>query len=117
MKISNQTKLSELIDEYIHENTKENDPLRNLSSEDIYRLIHIMWTVASNQLKFGRRVIFDGWLSVFTKPIKRETYDSKVDNTRKMTYAHRLRFRPLTEFRLESETDLTKSEYDKLTKK
>lgn len=91
--------------------------LRTLHPEDIYTLIHILWSELAFQLRAGQRVIFDGWLSIFTSPTKRETYDSKIDNTRKMTFAHRIRFRPLEKLRMQAERILTKDEYDKLDKK
>lgn len=59
--------------------------------------------------------MFDGWISIFLKPIKREVYDSKKDNTRKVVYAYRVRFKALPSLKLNSEILLSEEEYKKIT--
>lgn len=95
-------------------NKESNERLDKLHSEDLDRIIDLFWEELSSQLKKGVRVIFDGWISIFTKPVKRSTYDSKIDNTRKTVYAHRVRFKPLELFRKKAETVIDKEEYTKL---
>lgn len=91
--------------------------VRKLSAADLNFIINMLFDEVSKKLMSGSQVIFNGWLSIFTNPTKRSLYASKKENGRKLSYAMRIRFKPLNRLRKQSETHLTETEYNQLTKK
>ena len=94
-----------------------------LTEEDHKVLIDLFFDELSSLLKSGFRVVFEGYASFFTKPIKRtctnvrKIDDGIVDDADKWsTFKRRLRWKPLPKLK-ESEVDLTEEEYTELEKK
>lgn len=102
----------------------ENERIRKLDSEDLMDLFSLFWEELTSCLSQGHRVIFDGWISIFTNPVKRKCYDAQTEadkaagapRTSEWLYAHRVRFRPLPRFRQQAETKITLEEYQRLEK-
>lgn len=96
-----------------HLQKSKNPTLKDLSVEDTQEFVSLFWEVLAEYLFDGHRVIFDGWISFFTNPVKRKCYD--VGHTGyKWSYKHRIRFRPLDKFKGLAERDLTESDYQAL---
>lgn len=88
-----------------------NERLQRLSTDDIQRFVSLFWEVLAKYLYDGHRVIFEGWGSFFTNPVKRQVYDVG-HRGHKWSFKYRTRFRPLDTFRNLAERDLSEDEYE-----
>lgn len=97
-----------------------NKKLQKLQREDLEDLIWLFFDELTLCLHKGYRVIFDGWISFYTNPVKRKCYDTSSNDAgvssgdrraSRLSYKHRVRFNPLKNFRQQAETELTEAEY------
>jgi hypothetical protein len=90
-----------------------NKNLQKLSNKDIQKFISLFWEVLATCLYDGYRVIFDGWISFYTNPVKRKCYDTgRIGN--KWSFKYRVRSKPLNAFRNHAERELTEESYQEL---
>lgn len=96
-----------------------NERLKELRDEDFHEFFEVFWQELARSLFEGHRVIFDGWVSFFTNPVKRKCYDAPTADSlagvtprpQSWSFKRRVRFKPLSEFRRTAEVPLTEAAY------
>lgn len=88
-----------------------NSRLKELTESDIQKFISLFWEVMAMYLYDGHRVIFEGWASFYTNPVKRKCHEVGHRGY-KWSFKRRLRFRPLDNFRESAEVEMTEEEYE-----
>lgn len=89
---------------------------KKLSSHELLIIMEAYLVEIIGSLKSGYRVIFVGFGSFFTRPVKRQCSNPKTKE-QWMTYKRRIRFSPSPSLRVKAETDMTEKEYMQDTKK
>lgn len=88
----------------------DNEHLNQLTNDDIDALITIFFKELAMVVRGGKRVVFEGWVSFFAKPVMRICYDQST-NRRWPTYKKRIRSKFLPLMREHAEVEITESEY------
>lgn len=86
------------------------DRIDALTDEDLNIIITEFWAELGLCLRLGIRVIFEGWISFFTKPIKRNCYDMTTGK-RWIEFKRRVRTRPLDRFKEIAEVAISEEQY------
>lgn len=81
-----------------------------LTAEDLDFILSEMWKELARQLRDNKRVIFEGWASYFTRPVKRKCYNM-TKNSNWWTFMRRIRMTPLKDFRDQAEVEISEEEY------
>lgn len=90
---------------------KMNPDLAAKTSEtDIHQILDIMLEVLAVLMRDGYRVIFEGFFSYFTKPIKRKCTNLHTNETW-WTYKRRIRCKPMDHVKSIAETEITEEIY------
>lgn len=79
---------------------------------DIQKIVDCALKVLSELIRDGYRVIFEGYFSYFTKPIKRKCSNLHTKETW-WTYKRRIRVKPMDHIKEISEVEITEDEYNK----
>lgn len=103
-------KLKEYLD------TEQPELSKKLNEAEILLLIEAFFTVVSVLLRSGYRVIFEGFVSFYTKPIERKCSNLHTGKDW-MTYKRRLRWTPAPNMKKIAEVEITKEQYLEQTKK
>lgn len=93
----------------------ERPELADLSDEDLLYLLNSHYEELSELMKLGYRVIFEGHLSYYTKPIKRKCTNMHTGEEW-WSYKRRIRTKPMDLMKSRTEIDLTEEEYLELQK-
>jgi cytochrome c-type biogenesis protein CcmE len=95
---------------------ERNARLDALTEDDVDILVTLFWETLARLLRNGKRVIFEGVMSFFTKPVKRKCYNMYAPEDRKnwFTYAYRIRNNVLDSYREKAETQISEAEYSVL---
>ena len=95
-------------------NEESPDLAARLSLDDISVIMDTALRVMAELLKDGYRVIIEGYLSFFTKPIKRKCTNLQNKDTEETWYTlkRRIRIKPMDKFKKQVETELTTEEYN-----
>ena len=94
----------------------DNEKLKKLKAKDIDEFIDAFWSELAVAVKEGIHISFEGWMSFFTKPVKRACRNTHTDETW-ITYKRRVRTKALDRLRSEAETDLDEQEFIELEEK
>lgn len=89
---------------------------KKLDENEILILIELLFKEVAFLLRSGYRVIFEGFVSFYTKPIKRKCSNLHTGEDW-MTYKRRLRWTPAPHMKAISEIEISEDEYKKETKK
>lgn len=89
---------------------------KKLNEAEILLLIELLFSEISTLLRTGYRVIFEGFVSFYTKPIKRKCTNLHTGENW-MTYKRRLRWTPAPDMKKITEIEITEAEYKDETKK
>lgn len=101
----------------LHKQLPEDNPrLRSLTENDLHYLIKLIFVEIATHLREGHRVIFEGLISFFTKPVKRKCTNMHTGNTW-YTLKRRFRTQPLDVMKAIAEVDVTEDEYELAKKK
>lgn len=84
--------------------------LAKYTDGDFQKIIECALKVLSELLRDGYRVIFEGYFSYFTKPIKRKCSNLHTKETW-WTYKRRIRVKPMDKLKELSEVEITEDEY------
>lgn len=111
-RLAHQKELGERsLDKHGVERQEASERILALTLDDLDFILSEMWEELSQLLRDGKRVIFEGWASFFTRPVKRKCYNmSTVKNW--WTYRCRIRMTPLAHFRRQAETDISIEKYE-----
>lgn len=87
-----------------------------LDETELLLLIELFFKEISILLRLGYRVIFEGFVSFYTKPIKRKCTNLQTGEDW-MTFKRRLRWIPQPNMKKLTEVEITESEYNQAMKK
>jgi hypothetical protein len=86
------------------------DRIAALTDVDLDIIVSKLWAELGACLKDNIRVSFEGWISFFTKPIKRQCYNMH-DHTRWVEFKRRIRSNSLDLFKGHAEVTISEQEY------
>ncbi|PGQ88192.1 hypothetical protein [Priestia megaterium] len=89
---------------------KHPELLEKYKDGDIQKIVECALEVLSELLRSGYRIIFEGYFSFFTKPIKRKCSNLHTNETW-WTYKRRIRVKPMDHLKEVSEVEITEEEY------
>jgi nucleoid DNA-binding protein len=92
------------------------DLSKKLDETDLLVLFDLFFMEVAYLLRSGYRVIFEGFVSFYTKPIKRKCTNLHTGKDW-MTYKRRLRWNPAPDMKVISEVEITEEQYLEETKK
>lgn len=81
-----------------------------LSQESLTKILVLAFEELIVLLRDGYRVIFEGYFSFFTKPIKRKCFNLHTKEEW-WTFKRRIRFKSMPDFKKKVEIDIPESEY------
>lgn len=81
-----------------------------LNVEDLDIIITEFWEELGSCLRIGMHVAFEGWLTFFTRPIKRNCYDMHTTN-RWIEFKRRIRTNSLDRFKEKAEVSISEELY------
>jgi predicted DCC family thiol-disulfide oxidoreductase YuxK len=81
-----------------------------LTDEDLDIIISEVWAELGACLRANIRVSFEGWISFFTKPIKRNCYNM-IDGSRWVEFKRRIRSNSLDRFKEQAEVTISEEGY------
>lgn len=102
----------------LHERLQNERPelAKKLDEKELLFIIESVFEEISVLLRSGVRVIFEGYLSFYTKAIKRKCSDLHTGEDW-MTHKRRLRWKPSPRFKEMTEIEISEEEYLTETKK
>jgi nucleoid DNA-binding protein len=92
------------------------DISKKLDEAELLVIIELLFMEVAHLLKSGYRVIFEGFVSFYTRPIKRKCSNLHTGEDW-MTYKRRLRWTPAPNMKAISEVEISEDEYMKETNK
>jgi predicted DCC family thiol-disulfide oxidoreductase YuxK len=84
--------------------------IASLSEDDLDVIISEMWAELGVCLESNIRVSFEGWISFFTKPVKRRCYNMYTGD-RWVEFKRRIRSNSLDRFKEQAEVTISEEEY------
>lgn len=81
-----------------------------ITEDELYKILKVSFALIGELLGKGYRVIFEGYFSFFTKPIKRKCTNLYTKENW-WTYKRRIRVKPMDSIKKIAENDISEEEY------
>lgn len=79
--------------------------VQKLSEDELDYVLNQFWNDLTDELSKGHRVIFEHWITFYTKPVRRKCFNIYTKEEW-ITHKNRVRTNILDHFRAKSETDI-----------